>query len=152
MRTITPVELQERFPKLNANNHKRVSRATARYNCLAFANGDERKWWEPLNGGRYRWPSNAKRDTLLLTVAGIFKAEGYTETDNRDVESGYAKVALYVDLEDVDSYCHVAFSDGVVWKSKLGKGQDIEHDSLDLLEGQNKDEYGMVATILRKPI
>lgn len=68
------------------------------------------------------------------------------------VEFGYMKVAIYVELDDVDSYSHVAVSDGLDWKSKLGKGQDIAHNSLDLLEGDQADEYGLVAVIMRKPI
>jgi len=75
-----------------------------------------------------------------------------SETNNRTVEFGYTKVAIYVELEDVETYSHVAISDGLEWKSKLGKGQDIAHDSLDLLEGDQADEYGLVAIILRKPI
>jgi hypothetical protein len=85
-------------------------------------------------------------------VTRIFIADGYAETNDRNIEAGYLKAAIYVDLEDLDAYSHVAMSDGVVWKSKLGKGQDIEHDSLDLLEGDQQDEYGIVATILRKAI
>ena len=46
----------------------------------------------------------------------------------------------------------VAKSDGRVWKSKLGKGQDIEHFSLDVLEGNEADEYGIVERILRRPL
>lgn len=152
LRTITSVELQARFPKLGAGNYKRASLATARYNCLAFACGDERKWWEPQPGGRFYWPPNAQRDTSLTTVTRIFTADGYAETNDRNIEAGYLKAAIYVDMQDFDTYSHVAMSDGVVWKSKLGKGQDIEHDSLDLLEGDQKDEYGIVATILRKAI
>lgn len=152
LRTITQQELIQKFPKLDPNNHMRTSLATGRYNCLAFARADERKWWEPIPGGRYHWPPNARRDTSLATVRGIFLADGYAETPSRDVEPGYSKVAIYVDLEDVDSYSHVAVSDGVHWKSKLGKGQDIAHNSLDLLEGDQADEYGIVAVILRKAI
>jgi hypothetical protein len=152
LRTITQQELIQKFPKLNANNHARTSLATGRYNCLAFARADERKWWEPRPGGRYYWPPNARWDTSLATVTNIFLADGYAETKNRDVEPGYSKVAIYVDLEDVDSYSHVAVSNGICWKSKLGKGQDIAHNSLDLLEGDQVDEYGIVAIILRKAI
>jgi hypothetical protein len=152
VRTITPIELEARFPKLGGGNYKRASQATARYNCLAFACGDDRRWWEPRPGGRFYWPPDAQRDTSLAAVTRIFTADGYSETEDRNIESGYLKAAIYVELEDLDTYSHVALSDGLVWKSKLGKGQDIEHASLDLLEGNQKDEYGIVAAILRKAI
>lgn len=152
LRTITQQELIQKFPKLTEHNHRRTSLATGRYNCLAFACGDERKWWEPIPGGRYHWPPTARWDTSLTTVTNIFLADGFTVTDNRAVEFGYIKVAIYVELEDIETYSHVAVSNGLEWKSKLGKGQDIAHDSLDLLEGDQADEYGLVAVILRKPI
>jgi hypothetical protein len=66
-------------------------------------------------------------------------------------ESGYEKIAIYASLEDLE-FSHVARSDGRVWKSKLGKGQDIEHYSLHVLEGDQADEYGIVERVLRKPI
>src|ERR1700738_1915270 len=94
--TIPPVELQARFPKLGGGNYKRASLATPRYNCLAFACGDERKWWEPRPGGRFYWPPSAQRDTSLTTVTRIFVADGYAETKDRNIEAGYLKAAIYV--------------------------------------------------------
>jgi hypothetical protein len=47
---------------------------------------------------------------------------------------------------------HIAKSDGRTWKSKLGRYQDIEHTSLDLLEGDVGWEYGIVERILIRPI
>jgi hypothetical protein len=36
-------------------------------------------------------------------------------------------------------------------KSKLGiRGKDIEHDSLELLEGDEQDEYGQVVKLMKK--
>jgi hypothetical protein len=81
----------------------------------------------------------------------MFTVQGYKPTKNRKVEPGYEKVAIYVDLTDMLP-SHVAVSDGRVWKSKLGKGQDIYHSSLDVLEGTEKDEYGIVERVLKRPI
>jgi hypothetical protein len=60
-------------------------------------------------------------------------------------------VAIYIDLSDMLPG-HVAVSDGQVWKSKLGRRQDIEHASLDLLEGDQLWEYGIVERILKRKI
>ncbi len=81
----------------------------------------------------------------------MFLREGYELTTNRHVEPGFEKVAIYVDLADM-SPGHMAKSDGRSWKSKLGRVQDIEHASLDLLEGDQEWEYGIVERILRRPI
>ena len=150
MRNLTPDELQAKFPKLNSRNYKRTSDATGRYNCMAFANGEDRKWWEAgVNGGRFYWPPKTN-DTLEGWVE-IFTKQGYRLTSDRGIERGVEKVAIYVDLKDMLPG-HVAKSDGHVWKSKLGRLQDIEHSSLDLLEGDQHWEYGIVDRILRRPL
>ena len=117
---------------------------------MAFANGDERHWWEPaMNGGRYYWPIYAKnRDTLAAWIE-VFTGAGYERSDNHDAEPGYEKVAIYVDLDLIPT--HVAASDEDGWKSKLGKGQDIWHATLESLEGNQEDEFGIVECVLRRP-
>jgi hypothetical protein len=129
-----------------------MSKATPRYNCIAFVVGDERHWWEgECNGGRYGWFLGLPRKTDVKTLVRAFTERGYELTDNRNIEPGYEKVAIYVNADDLE-FSHIAHSDGVVWKSKLGKGQDIHHYSLDVLEGDEIDEYGIVDKVLRKPI
>lgn len=150
MRTLLPHELQALFPKLTPENYQRTSRATPRYNCVAFANDDERHWWEPgIYGGMYYWPPDVADDDLLEAWTRLFTRVGYQLTDNRDHEPGFEKIAIY--LAD-GSPTHVAKSDGYVWMSKLGKGQDISHASLDVLEGNAQDEYGTVRRLLKRPM
>src|SRR5438477_345112 len=118
MRSLTPAELQKFFPKLTPNNHETCSKATPRYNCMAFVHGDERHWWEPGRpGGRYYWPPNAKQTDSLEAWSELFTAAGYEPTTSRDVEPGFEKIAIYVDLRDMLP-SHVAKSDGHTWKSK----------------------------------
>src|SRR6185312_3429657 len=152
MRNLTDAELEEKWRKLNSSNYRVTSHATPRYNCLAFANGDERNWWESHPyGSKVYWPPSLRREDSLENWVRIFESEGYTECNNRDPEPGKHKVALYVDLDDM-SPTHVAISTGHKWKSKLGKLQDIEHDSLDLLEGYSGYEYGIVELVLEKVV
>ena len=150
MRNCTAAELEIKWPKLTSANYKKTSEATARYNCLAFANDNERKWWEAgLHGGLYYWPESVP-DTLEGWVR-LFEVQGYECTTNRAIEPRFEKVAIYVDLKDLLPG-HVAKSDGKVWKSKLGKYQDIQHSTLDVLEGDRECEYGIVERILRRRI
>jgi hypothetical protein len=150
LRNRTPAELEAKFPKLKPGNHKHASEATARYNCVAFANGDHRHLWEAgKHGGRYFWPPGIA-DTLDGWTE-IFTKKGYEKTDSRESEPGFEKIAIYIDLDDLLPG-HIAISDGRVWKSKLGRLQDIEHASLDLLEGDQGWEYGVVDRILKKKI
>jgi hypothetical protein len=152
LRTITPRELNARFPKLVVGSFVPASRATPRYNCLGFAAKDERHWWQAERyGGRYYWPPNLPRITTVNTVTQIFAARGFQLTDNHGIEPGYEKVGIYASLDDHE-FSHIAWSDGLVWKSKLGSGQDIDHYTLDVLEGEQLDEYGIVDRVLRKKL
>lgn len=153
MRTISPDELRKRFPKLAPGTFEPKSKATGRYNCVGFAAEDERHWWEAgCNGGRYYWPPRPHRQiTDVAGVAEIFTAQGFEPTDNREIEPGYEKIAIYSSLDTLE-FTHIARSDGQVWKSKLGKGQDIHHFSLDVLEGDQEDEYGIVEVVLRRAL
>jgi hypothetical protein len=117
---------------------------------MAFVNGDDRHWWQPKRyGGRYHWPSHARQKDTLSAWIEVFTGIGYERTTNSDPEPDYEKVAIYVDLDLIPQ--HVAASDGAGWKSKLGKGQDIWHATLDVLEGDQGDEYGIVDCVLRRP-
>ncbi len=98
-----------------------------------------------LGGGLNYLPPN---ETLPKAKAAAKKA---LELDDTLGEPGFEKVAIYTDLEDF-SPGHIALSDGKVWKSKLGRLQDIEHASLDLLEGDQGWEYGIVERILKRKI
>jgi hypothetical protein len=117
---------------------------------MAFANGDERHRWEfGRYGGRFYWPEGLG-DTVN-DWSEIFTRQGYTVTGvrDRDAVPGYEKVAIFVDRVGTS---HVAISDGNSWKSKLGSYQDIEHETLDLLEGFEKCEYGKVVVILKRKL
>lgn len=117
---------------------------------MAFANGDERHWWQPqLHGGRYYWPSRIRQNDSLEAWVELFVNDGYELTGSRDYEPGFEKVAIYVDLRDMLP-SHVAKSEGTAWTSKLGGYQDIKHSALDLLEGQQECEYGLVERILKR--
>jgi hypothetical protein len=152
LRNSTPKELVIDFPKLLPGTYKRVSNATPRYNCMAFVNGDERHCWESgMYGGRHYWPANIKQQDTLDSWIELFVSDGYELTDNHEHEPGFEKIAIYLDLNDT-SPSHVAKSNGVVWKSKLGKDQDIEHASLDVLEGDKQHEYGIVETVLKRKL
>lgn len=149
LRNLTPEEVCGLFPKLQiGHNYEKTSKANPRYNCVAFANNDERKWWQAgKNGGAFHWPSNVN-DTLDGWVQ-LFVDQGYELTSSRDVEPGAEKVAIYVNLKDLTP-SHVAISDGTTWKSKLGRIQDISHATLELLEGDGENDYGIVERVLRR--
>jgi hypothetical protein len=75
-----------------------------------------------------------------------FRTLGYEPCEDDQLEPGFEKVALY---GDIFFYSHAArqLPDGK-WTSKLGKDQDIEHDTpLDVAGGL----YGEVVQIMKRP-
>lgn len=80
----------------------------------------------------------------------MYELLGFQVCDTSDLEPDTVKIAIYVDRDALPS--HVARQTRQrTWKSKLGiRGHDIEHASLELLEGDEQDEYGRVAKLMKK--
>jgi hypothetical protein len=123
---------------------------TPTYNCIARAVGDETQWWE--HGARLcYWPPAIQRGDNLESWIKVFEYHGYSKTNDTFLEQGCERVAIYVDLDMSPTHVAKQLPDGR-WKSKLGKGHDIEHDTLDALEGNQMDEYGIVAQCLKRKL
>jgi hypothetical protein len=146
-------KLRQLFPQLFGGQYQLASGRTKRYNCLAWAAGHNDAWWEaPPNGV---WPPGVLDDGTVEAAIQLFENLGYTRTDNSSLEVGVDKVAIY---GDKDGYTHAArqLPNGK-WASKIGKLQDIEHDSLDALSSVNEwigtvrdKAYGRILQIMRK--
>jgi hypothetical protein len=144
-------EIDQCFPGLNAANYRLRSPKDTAYNCVAWAVGDIRNFWDdvrilgrPVKG--YYWPSRIRADTLEGWKE-VFALHNYRECNSATFDTEFEKVAIYVDSDGSPS--HVARQTGLgTWTSKLGKGCDIEHDTLASLEGE---EYGTVALIMQRP-
>lgn len=137
--------LETLFPKLRRHPYRITSPATTGYNCIAWAAGDDEGVWEPHN---YYWPRRISRDGSVRSLVAVFRSLGYAVCDDEDVEAGFEKVAIYGD--DEGAYTHAARQlESGVWTSKLGRLEDIEHDSLEALTGS---EYGEVLCILKRKL
>lgn len=132
------------FPRLTATNHRVTSTATPDYNCIAWSTGDTSHWWQP---GVY-WPMVVSTDDCGIGVlVQAFTVMGFTEVENDDLENGYEKVALYGSSL---LYTHAArqLTSGK-WTSKLGRAEDIEHDSPEDVAG---GIYGEVVQLMRRSL
>ena len=130
------------FPRLTPENHRVTSPPAIEYNCIAWAAGDTENWWQP---GVY-WPVELTAPGYdIAALEGAFKALGFEPCDDDRPEPGFEKVALY---GDELLYTHAArqLPEGR-WTSKLGKAEDIEHDSPEVVAG---GVYGEVVAILRR--
>ena len=131
------------FPRLTPQNHRVTSPASVEYNWVAWAAGDAENWWQP---GVF-WPVDSRpQDYGLDVLEAAFKAIGFEVCDHDAPEPGFEKVALY---SDGLYYTHAARQlPGGTWTSKLGKSEDIEHDTPDAVAG---GVYGEVAILMRRP-
>ena len=132
------------FPRLTAANHEITSAPDVGYNCIAWAAGDSTRWWQP----GFFWPLEAPRHECGIgTLEAAFQSLGFEECSDGALEAGFEKVALYgAGL----MYTHAArqLPDGA-WTSKLGKSEDIRHDSPDAIAG---GVYGEVVEFMRRPV
>jgi hypothetical protein len=133
------------FPRLTASNHQVTSAPSAEYNCVAWAAGDTAHWWQP---GVY-WPVDTAPDDYGIGVLELaFRAVGYEDCGMAEgLEPGFEKVALY---GGTAFYTHAAVqTPNGKWSSKLGKAEDIEHNSPDDVAG---GIYGEIVQILKRPV
>lgn len=133
------------FPRLTPTNHRPTSPPSANYNCVAWAASDVAHWWQP---GVY-WPTEVPSDDYGIGVLEMaFRALGYEDCGTDDsLESGFEKVALY---GGTVFYTHAArqMPTGKC-SSKLGKAEDIEHDTPDDVAG---GVYGEVVQIVKRSV
>lgn len=132
------------FPRLTPQNHRITSPETIDYNCIAWSAGDMGHWWQP---GVW-WPiATPPGDYGLEVLRRDFEALGYAACVDGILEPGVEKVALYGDSL---FYTHAArqLPDGR-WTSKLGRAEDIEHDTPEDVTG---GAYGEVAQFMRRPL
>ena len=103
----------------------------------------------PARTHGYYWPIDW--DNALQSWMEVFSIHRYKPCESREFESGLEKIAIYVDEDDVPT--HVARQDmeSRKWVSKLGRGKDISHDTLDVLTGYDVDEYGKVRQVMSRP-
>ncbi len=140
-------DLYSCFPNLRDSEHRITSPRTIEYNCIAWAAGDETKWWWPDSDpdSMYFWPPGVSVECTLQSFVEAYSFLGFEACQSASLEPGYEKVALYTKGGEPQ---HAArqLPTGL-WTSKCGQLEDIEHE-LGALEG---NAYGNVAALLRRP-
>jgi hypothetical protein len=138
------------FPNLRAAFWQFISPKNPIYNCIAWAAEEtDCKWW-PWKGVGVYWPPGVREDPSVDAFVEAYGTKGYTPCGmDACFEPNYNKVALYAKhgpsgLEVQHAARQLANG---CWTSKLGDEQDIEHHSLQDIEGP---VYGRVVCILRR--
>jgi hypothetical protein len=136
------------LPNLTASNHIVTSPYKRRYNCIAYAAGDQTKWWWPTF--RDYWPPNVPRHETLDAFVMAFATLGYTECPDGTLELNHEKIAIYAKvIAGVLLPTHGArqLPDGR-WSSKLGMYEDIRHDTLNDV---SCFAYGSAVKFMKRP-
>lgn len=138
--------LQSDFPNLGNNDYRITSPTDDDYNCIAWAAEEDDRWWWPVPSPFAYWPAGLPRVVTLDNFIHAFRTLRFELTENAALEAGVEKVAIYVDVNLTPTHMARQRASGS-WTSKLGPQEDIEHDSLESLEGS---VYGRVAQILER--
>jgi hypothetical protein len=144
MGTSDLVDLYRFFPALPESSHQKTSQKTSTYNCIAWAAGDDQRWWWPDWQGIAFWPATASREETLEAFIEAYGGIGYEICDSEEPLEGMEKVAIYT-LHGTPTHAARQLPNGK-WTSKCGDLEDIEHE-LSALEGRY---YGTVAAVLQR--
>ncbi len=137
------------FPHLTYGrykNHQITSRATRRYNCIAWAADDPERWWWP--GGVDYWPHGVPDEETTPAFIRAFETLGYQLCVDATVESGFEKIALYSLPSGEPTHAARQLRTGK-WTSKLGGCEDIRHDDPGAVNGPL---YGSPQHFLKRSI
>jgi hypothetical protein len=127
---------------------RKTSEATTEYNCIAWAAGEDDRWWWPV--GPYYWPSTVPRVESIQAFTEAYGTLGYSVCQNGSAEPGLQKVAIYIDSRGIPTHAARQLMNGE-WTSKLGREVDVRHDTPEaLLQRPELQRYGAVGIYLKR--
>lgn len=85
---------QRDFPHLNTGTCQVTSPATNAYNCIAWAAGNDKRWWDP--DSLYYWPKGVPREVSLDAVLQVYERLGFAICVGGELETGLDKIAIFV--------------------------------------------------------
>lgn len=138
--------LKRVFPNIR-KSAKVTSPETETYNCIAYAAGDQSRWWWPDPVGLFYWPPNVIRLPTLPVFQSAFEAIGFELCANDDFTENYDKIAIY-HHKNVPTHAAKLIAPNI-WSSKLGKWYDISH-SKHCLNHDHPDGYGEIAFFMMR--
>lgn len=142
---MSPTHHQNPFPHLASNNHHITSPADTRYNCIAWAAGNDDTFWWPVPGAY--WPQGVPMEVTESAFIAAYSTLGYEVTKNPDAEPDYEKVVIYL-KNSIPIHASRQLPDGW-WTSKLGQAEDINHQAPETVNGPL---YGEARLYMRRRI
>ena len=135
--------LTEAFPNLANENFEVVGGPSDRYNCVAYAANKKDQPWDYNHRGH--WPPWANRNDRIESLKQVFLGLECEECRDSELEDGYQKVALF-EVQGQAKHAALQMPNGR-WRSKIGDGPLIEHDTPESLAGEL---YGNPTVFLRR--
>ena len=135
------------FPNSTNEPFLVTSPETTSYNCIAWAYGDDTKWYWPDSSNSYYWPENVPREETIDSFILLFKNIGFEICTNEDFEPGYNKIAIYCNNTQNPTHAARQLETGL-WTSKLGPYVDVSHTLYSLSNGS----YGNVIVFMKRKI
>ncbi|NJJ41555.1 hypothetical protein HCB82_20610 [Paenibacillus sp. 7028] len=139
------MELENHFPNLRYTPWSLTSPRTPEYNCIAWAASENDRWWWPDKAGLAYWPDEVPREVTLDAFIAAYGTLGYKTCDDDKLESGFEKIAIYIDNWGNPTHAASQLASGA-WTSKCGNSNDITHT----LDGLKDSEYGRVGQIMKR--
>ena len=138
--------LEREFIKLRDEHYLVTSDSTDEYNCIAWAANDTERWWWP-HPDSY-WPTGLPHVETLANFIRAFQTLGYEPCEDGALEIGYTKVVIYINAQGIPTHMARQLPFGG-WTSKLGEAWDIEHQTVQGVEG---NAYGLVGQYLKRAL
>jgi hypothetical protein len=133
------------FPLLNITNYRITSPPNRSYNCIAWAAGEDNRWWWPDAALANYWPDGIPRQATVDAFVQAYQTIGYLVCTDGFLEKGMEKIAIY-SKNGVPTHAARQLRSGR-WTSKLGNADDIEHNAAGGVEG---NAYGRIAIYLSR--
>ncbi|MEZ0006272.1 hypothetical protein ABH942_001635 [Flavobacterium sp. 28YEA47A] len=122
-----------------------TSPATQAYNCIAWAFGDDTKWYWPTPNNMYYWPKNIPAVEEADSFIRLYSLIGYQVCDTPQFEEGIEKITIFL-KNNIPTHAARQLADGT-WTSKLGSSNDVSH----ILESMNGGVYGDALIFMSRP-
>jgi hypothetical protein len=135
-------ELERYFPGLANSAYEVTSPPTDDYNCIAWAAGDDTRWWEPDPLDVYYWLASSPREYTVDAYVRAYEDAGYRRV--QQASPGDERVAIFV-KDGIPQHAARELPSGR-WTSKCGELEDITHE-ISALEGAF---YGTAVIVLRR--
>lgn len=137
--------LEKQFPGLRAGRYQKTSLATPAYNCIAWAAGEDKRYWWPRSRPFAYWPYGVDESETLPAFQAAFATLRYEVCADDRLEPGFEKIAIYADSNGAVKHAARQLGNGA-WTSKLGPDIDISHD----LTAVSGSLYGSPKLIMRR--